>query len=604
MRRVILARRVLMFSLAAAALFSARPAGATIRYRVSLAHAAEHLFVIQMDIPDARVGTEIAMPVWNALYQVRDFAYRIRDLHLLPLAAATGAGQKLQLRALDTQTWQIDSEPSSEAENPAMVTVQYSIAWNDPGPFDSQLNDHHAFINFAEILLYLPARRREDVEVSFDDVPSPWRIAVELPAGSEPDSFTAGGYDALVDAPVEIGAFSEFEFDRDSAHFRVIVDASDWDKGRLESELRRITSYELSLMGGPPFNEYTFFFHIGPYPDVGGGGMEHSFSTAIAATSVDGAAAIAAHELFHAWNVKRIRPQGLDPVDYTKAQYTRALWFAEGVTSTYAAFTLERCGLWDKAEFYQDLARQIGTLESRPARAWQSVEESSLDAWFEKYDDYNRPDRSISYYNKGQIIGVMLDFAIRDATDNHKSLDDVLRRMNAEYARAGKFYNGTEAIRGVVEEVSGKSFQDFFRRFVSGTEEIPYDDFLGLAGLRLKVDVTTTADLGFQPEILSGKGIIVSELDSGSAAAAAGLRDGDVVPRLAGKSSPEEVAAWLRGRSPGDPVTLEVRRGGQQSEISFLVGSQQNRHYSVVERSDPTPKQRQVRNGLLRGTTD
>ncbi|MGH9689734.1 MAG: M61 family metallopeptidase [Candidatus Acidiferrales bacterium] len=604
MRAVTLARRALILSIAITALFAARPAVATIRYRVSLAHTSEHLFVVQMDIPGAHAGTEIAIPAWNALYQVRDFAYRVRDLHVLAPVAANGNGSMLQLRALDKQTWEIQNPASpSPTNDSAQLTVQYSIEWNDPGPFDSQLNDHHAFINFAEILMYLPDRRREDVEVVFDDVPSAWKIMAELPPGREPNSFIAESYDALVDAPAEAGNFSDFEFDCEGAHFRVIVDASGWNKSRLEEDLRRITAYELSLMGGPPFKEYTFFFHIGPYADVGGGGMEHSFSTAIAAASVDGAAAIAAHEFFHAWNVKRIRPRSLEPVDYAKEQHTRALWFAEGVTSTYAAFTLERSGLWSKAEFYEDLATQIGELESRPARAWQSVEESSLDAWLEKYDDYNRPDRSISYYNKGQIVGVMLDLAIRDATDNLKSLDDVLRLMNDEYAKAGKFYNGSEAIRGAVEEVSGKSFQDFFRRFVSGTDEIPYDDFLALAGLHLKVETTTTAELGFRPDALPGKGVTVSALDPDSAAAAAGLRDGDLISPLHRKSSPRKAAEWLRDRAPGDPVTLDVRRNGHHIEISFVVSSHADRHYSIVEVSAPTAKQRRIRNGLLQGAT-
>ena len=593
-----------IFFVVIAALFATRPAAATIRYQVSFAHASEHLFVVQMEIPNASKESEVAIPAWNALYQIRDFAYRIRDLHILAPSGPGGNGTLFRLRAIDDQTWEIDNpNPQSEGSGSAQVTVQYSIEWDAPGPFDSQLNDHHAFINFAEILMYIPERRSENVEIVFDDVPPPWKIASELPPGPERNSFTAESYDALVDAPAEAGQFQEFAFDNDGAHFRVVVDATRGDNDHLEDYLRRITGYELSLMGGPPFKEYTFFFHIGSYADVGGGGMEHCNSTAIAATSVQTAAAIAAHEFFHAWNVKRIRPQSLEPVDYTKAQYTRALWFAEGVTSTYAAYTLERTGLWTKSRFYQDLASQIGELESRPARAWQSVEESSLDAWFEKYDDYNLPDRSISYYNKGQIIGVLLDLSIRDSTGDRESLDDVLRRMNDEYAKAGKFYNGSEAIRAVAEEVSGRSFQDFFQRYVSGTDEIPYDDFLGKAGLKLEMDVAKRADLGFQPEVSPGGEIAVSALEPDSAAEAAGLREGDII-QSSGKSTPRNLDEWLRDRNPGDRVTLRVEREGHESEISFVVGANEDRQYSIVELSNPTGKQRRILSGLLRGATE
>jgi predicted metalloprotease with PDZ domain len=145
---------------------------------------------------------------------------------------------------------------------------------------------------------------------------------------------------------------------------------------------------------------YTFILHIGK--GAGGGGMEHANSTAIGIPSDEYLAGVAAHEFFHLWNVKRIRPASLEPVDFTKEQYTRALWFAEGVTSTYGAYTLVRSGIWSKERFYEDLGEQITELESRPANRWQSAEESSLDAWLEKYPLYDEPDYSVSYYTKGQ----------------------------------------------------------------------------------------------------------------------------------------------------------------------------------------------------------
>ncbi|MGH9687430.1 MAG: M61 family metallopeptidase [Candidatus Acidiferrales bacterium] len=471
-------------------------ASATIRYQVSISQPEQHIFHVQMEIPHAAAGETIAMPAWNALYQIRDFAYRVRDVEVEHLSTGEATPRFSVAWELDKQDWSLGEMPGhgDPAVRPTDDIVSYSIAWNDPGPFDTQLTDHHAFINLAEILMYVPDRRDESSEVDFQSVPSGWKVIAQLASGPRPDSFTASSYEALVDAPVEAGNSDEFEFDNDGAHFRVVVDSRDWDKGLLREALRRITGYELKLMGGPPFSEYTFIFHIGAFTDVGGGGMEHMNSTAIAATSTGRAAAIAAHEFFHAWNVKRIRPQTLQPVDYSKEQYTRALWFAEGVTSAYASYTLERTKLWSKEKFYEDLASQIADLQSRPARKWQSVEASSLDAWFEKYDDYNLPSRSISYYEKGQILGVMLDLAIRDATDNHKSLDDVMRRMNDEYAKAGRYYNDSEGVLRVVNEVSGKDFSDFFRRYVSGTDEIPYDQFLSVAGLRVNLSTASDGD--------------------------------------------------------------------------------------------------------------
>jgi predicted metalloprotease with PDZ domain len=465
-----------------------RPASATISYSVSFEHPERHIFRVHMFVPTTDGEFDVALPAWNALYQIRDFSYRVRDVS----ASCCGAelGPPTRPRGLTKDSWRIHVYVSPSHE-PETAVVSYSIEWNDAGPFNSELNEHHAFINLAEILMYVPDRRAEDTQVTFANVPAGWNIASELAAGPQPVSFAASSYDALVDAPVEAGKFDEFKFESGGAHFRVIVDAANWNRAHLENALRRITAYEVQLMGGAPFQEFAFFFHIGPGEAESAGGMEHVNSTAIADTSVEGAEAVAAHEFFHVWNVKRIRPQDLEPVDYTKEQYTRALWFAEGVTNAYSAFTLERTGLWSKRKFYDDLASQIERVESHPAHEWQSAEESSVDAWFEKYDAYNTPERSISYYDKGQIIGDMLDLAIRDATDNHKSLDDVFRLMNEKYAKQGKFYDENKDIRAAVEEVAGKSFEDFFRRYVSGVDEIPYNDILVLAGLQLKTDAAS-----------------------------------------------------------------------------------------------------------------
>ena len=586
-------------------LFAVRPAAATIHYKISLKNPAEHCFQVTMTIPRPASGMKVAIPAWNALYEVRDFAYRVRDVEGSSLTGPGTPGEKLAIRKLDKQTWEIHSAQGANDGGFSSWTVQYLITWDEPGPFSSQLNSKHAFVNFAEVLMYISDRRAEDIAVAFDDVPAGWRAAAQLPAGSTPNSFSASSYDTLVDAPVEIGKFEEFGFDEGGAHFRVVVDAREWRRDRLEDSLRRITSYELKLMGAP-FREYTFFFHVGPYLESGGGGMEHANCTAIGATSVESAVTIAAHEFFHAWNVKRIRPQTLEPVDFTKEQYTRALWFAEGVTSTYAAYTLERSDIWPKERFYGDLASQISELDSRPARLWQSVEESSLDAWLEKYDDYHQPDRSISYYNKGQIVGEMLDLAIRDATDNHKSLDDVMRRMNDEYAKKGKYYDDSDGIRAVAEEVAGTSFEDFFQRYVAGTDEIPYDKFLGSAGLELKSQTVKMAELGFWTAggRSPSSAVTVSQVVPGSSAEAAGLLSGDVLLQLNGEAVPRYLAGRMRVHSPGEIIKLRVKRDTKEMDISFALGSNDVNNYSISEVSHATDKQKRIREGWLRGTVN
>ncbi len=586
-------------------LLSPRPASGTIGYKISLKNPEQHIFQVSMTIPQPAPQTKIAIPAWNALYQVRDFAYRIRDVRVSSLPEAETPGESLRVRKLDKQTWEIVGG-GKNAGGVSSLMVRYSILWDDAGPFNSQLNTKHAFVNFAEVLLYVPDRRSEATTVEFDDVPASWRAIAELPTGTVPNSFSAASYDTLVDAPAEVGKSEEFGFDEGGAHFRVVVDAKEWRRDRLESSLRHITAYELQLMGGPPFHQYTFFFHIGPYSESGGGGMEHANCTAIGSSSIESAITTAAHEFFHAWNVKRIRPQTLEPVDFTKEQYTRALWFAEGVTNTYASYTLERSGIWPRERFYADLAAQISELDSRPAHRWQSVEESSLDAWLEKYDDYRQPERSISYYNKGQIVGEMLDLAIRNATDGHKSLDAVITSMNEAYAKQGKYYDDSDGVRAAAEEVTGTSLDDFFRRYVSGTDEIPYDKFLGLAGLELKVELHNMADLGFWTTLgrAGGSTVAVSQVVPGSSAEAAGLLAGDVLLELNGETAPPFLSGWVRQHAPGEVVKLRVHRNGKVLDLSFALGSNETKKYSLSEVAHATDAQKRIREGWLHGTVN
>src|SRR5215472_9042331 len=226
----------------AAVLFVARPAPATINYTVSLSHPERHVFGVKMRIPNVRDQVTLQLPAWNALYQIRDFAS-----HVMQVSAQDQEGRSLPLRKLDKQTWSVAGNGT--------VTVSYPILWDEPGPFGSQLNPDHAFLNLAMVLLYVPNRRSEDAQVAFDDVPESWRVAVALDAagtaaGHRSAAYVAPNYDTLVDAPVEIGRFDEFRIDVDGTPIRVVIHGDAGDRSRLTDSLKRIVGYEVSLMGG------------------------------------------------------------------------------------------------------------------------------------------------------------------------------------------------------------------------------------------------------------------------------------------------------------------------------------------------------------------
>jgi predicted metalloprotease with PDZ domain len=571
------------------------PAQAAIQYEISLAHPERHVFHVRMEIPEVAGQVTVQLAAWNTLYQVRDFSAHVRQV------AAAANAQAAYVEKLDKQTWRITGRGT--------ITISYATYWDEGGPFATQLNSEHAFINPAMILMYVPERRSENVSLSMPDVPYEWQVAsASLHLLAEISrarnlAFDAPSYDALADAPIEAGKFEQFQIPGVNPPVWVAIHGDGWKRPQVEEELRRICTYELKLMEDAPFERYTFLVHIGKGATGLGGGMEHSNSTAISVRSNAEFPNVAAHEFFHLWNVKRIRPASLDPVDYTKEQYTRALWFAEGVTNTYASYTLLRTHLWSREQFYEDLGEQITELESRPAHHWQSAEQSSLDAWLEKYPLYNRPQDSVSYYTKGQVLGVLLDILIRDRTDNQKSLDDVLRTMNDEFAKQRKPYRDSLDVRLTAETVAGGSFEEFFKKYISSAEDLPYQPVFSLAGLEVRSVERKRSALGFTAERDVTGVLIVSDANPESPAAEAGLLPGDVILSWNGSKPPQNLERWLYSQKKGTALRLAIRREEKNITVEFRLGEVSETLFRVSEDPRANDKARRIRDGLLRGVT-
>jgi predicted metalloprotease with PDZ domain len=576
----------------------AQGAAPPVEYTVSLADPAQHMVHVRVHLGPGAAERDLQLPVWNALYQVRDFAQYVRAVW-----ARDVSGQPLPVRQLDKTTWRV-----AQAQNGC--DFEYDIFADQSGPFGAQLSYEHAFFNLAEILTYPVGGRDARMKIAFANVPSNWRIAMPLAPADRTAAYTAENYDRLVDSPVEIGSFAETWFEQDGARYRVVVhaDAADYDLNTLAPTVRKIVAAAVSWMDDRPFREYVFIFHFPRAPT--GGGMEHAYAAAIdinATTLAESAVAfpsLTAHEFFHLWNVKRIRPQSLEPIDYTRENHTRALWFSEGVTSTVGDYILLRAGLLNEQQYLARVARAIGNLQERPARMRQSVEESSLDTWFDKYPHYALPERSISYYNKGEIVGVLLDLAIRDATQGSKSLRDVFRWMNEHYARQGRFFPDSEGVREAVEAVSGVNFRDFFRKYVAGVEELPYDQLFRTVGLRLQRRKTTVADAGFTAVVNFDSPPVVVTLAPGGPAEAAGLLIGDTLISIKGKPVTRDPDSQIAALKAGETIRLRV--GGRKSgrELQLKLRSREDEDYAIVERDDATPDQRAHRAAWLAAGTE
>jgi predicted metalloprotease with PDZ domain len=565
---------------------------APVRYVVSLDNRPDHVVEVKIVLGPGASERDLQLPVWNALYQIRDFSQYVNWVR-----ARTSDGQPLPVHKVDKTTWRLGGAAQG-------AEIGYEIFADQSGPFGAQLNSQHAFFNLAEILMYPVGSRDSAVEISFTNLPADWHIATALRESG--DAFTAPDYDRMVDAPVEIGAFQEADFDEGGGHYRVIVDSdpSSYDMRKIVAMLRRLVSSATVWMGDRPFQTYLFFYHF--RPGAPGNGMEHANGTAIdlsleaLANNPQAFAGLTAHEFFHLWNVKRIRPQSLEPVDYTKENYTRALWFSEGTTTTAANLILLRAGLLDESRYLKGLAAEISELERRPAHVTQSAEESSLDAWLEKYDYYRLPARSISYYNKGNLLGVLLDLQVREATHDAASIRDVFHWMNENYARKGQFFPDTDGVRRAAEAVSHADLGWFFQKYVAGTEEIPWDDFFKNVGLHLSPRATNVADVGFVATRNFDAALVVSAVTPGSAADVAGLAVGDTILEINGQKADRGFAARSEIR-PGDTLRLRVRNSAGERELHWKMGSRQEVELELTDLDKVTPEQRARREAWLKG---
>ena len=568
---------------------------AVTNYTVSLADPDQHLLEVQILLPEGQAKRELQLPVWNALYQVRDFSQYVNWVR-----AKDRAGREIPIHQINASRWEIEG-----AQNGAIV--EYQIFADSPPPFGAQLNSHHAFFNLAEILMYPEEARNSEMDVRFTKLPEKWRVATPLAEESD-GRFRAENYDRLADSPVEIGTFQEADFDEGGAHYRVVVDAdsADYSAEKLTAVLGKIVDAATGWMDDRPYNSYMFLYHFPHGP--AGGGMEHAYSTAISINAdvltraPEVLASISAHEFFHLWNVKRIRPQTLEPIDYTKDNYTRALWFSEGCTNTAADFIELRSGMIDERRFEQELASDIADLERRPAHLTQSAEQSSLDAWLEGYAYYRRPLRSVSYYNKGEVLGIALDLAIRQASRGEASLRELFQWMNQNYAKKGRFFPDSDGVKEAAEAVSHAKLEWFFNKYVAGTEEIPWDDFFRVVGLRLAAVTATVADAGFIASRNFDGPMVVEEVTAGGAAELAGLQTGDTILEINGNAVGQESADTISAMTPGESITVKVRpRRGTERELKWKVGSRQEVSYDLKDLDNVTTDQRAARAAWLKG---
>lgn len=566
-----------------------------ISFTVSMSKPHTHLLEVEMRLRASRLPAQmnLVMPVWApGSYLIREFERHVQDF-----TASDTQGKVLRWQKANKNTWRIETNGAKE------LRVNYQVYANELSVRTNDLNDRHAHWNNVALLMYpegqlnAPSTLRV---VPFGD----WQVATGLPAvPGQSNTFRAENFDVLYDSPVEVGKFKTVSFEVRNIPHRIVIDGEgNYDTERIRRDVQKIAETQVAMIGDIPYRDYTFIVHAHTRTD---GGLEHLNSTSIifernsfrAAASYHDFLSIMSHELFHVWNVKRIRPDALGPFDYTKENYTKLLWVAEGITDYYGLLMLRRAGLISVEEYAGTVSAMIDAVQSKPGRFEMSVEEASFDAWIKQYrPDENSINTQISYYDKGHLLGLLLDLEIRRHTNGAKSLDDLMRYLYAEFYKKNRNYT-PEDFQRAAELVAGASLENFFTRYVRGREELDYNASLNMVGLQLGAvgqSVVSPIERPYFGADLAQEGdrLMVRRVYSDSAAYDQGLNAGDQIVALDGTRVNQQLfSAKLGEKRVGDTLNLTLFRDDDLRIMPIKLGKRAVVDYRIMPIKQPTPAQ-------------
>ncbi|MGC8508908.1 MAG: M61 family metallopeptidase [Thiomonas sp.] len=549
-------------------------------YRVSVEDAQAHRFLVELDLPEPTpTGQEFWLPVWiPGSYLVREFARHVLQLQ------AWCAGKPVAVDKIAKNRWRV-------APCPGPVRLHYTVYAFDLSVRTAYLDDARGFFNPSSLLLAAAGQeqRPHTVDIVCPDFAPQWTLATTLPALHCADNGfgtrQAGSYAELIDHPVEMGTLLRLEFSAGGVRHAMVIAHADQlrdavDTKRLTRDLQRICSAQIALFEPrskrAPFAQYLFL--VAPTAD-GYGGLEHADSTALmcsrrslphprmaeADSDYRDFLGLCSHEYFHAWNVKRIKPQAFTPYDLERENPTGLLWLFEGFTAYYDDLMVLRAGLMTPQQYLDGLARTIGAVLRTPGRLVQSVAEASFDAWTKFYrPDENTANATVSYYQLGALIALSIDLRLR--RESGVTLDDLMRLLWTRYGRIDSPLRlqgvAEDALPALLAELSGLDWRGFFRRHVHGTTLPPLKAQLAQFGVTWTAQDDTALDaLGLGVQEQAGGWLSVQRVRSGGWAERAGLAAGDLLVALNGerarKSLIERSHALAR---PGDVWRIDSLR--------------------------------------------
>jgi predicted metalloprotease with PDZ domain len=568
---------------------SSEPITYTLRFPAPETHYVE----VEASVPAGQPAIELMMAVWTpGSYLVREY-----ERHVEGVAATGPDGAALAVTKTQKNRWRID------AKGAPRVTVTYKVYGREMSVRTNWIEARFALLNGAPTFLTLAEKGAARPHVVALSLPAAWKTSVTSLAPVEGDAhrYRAASYDELVDSPIIVGNPTVHHFEVGGKP-HVLVDEGEagvFDGKRAAADLAKIVAEAERLWGSLPYERYVFINVL----SEASGGLEHKNSTVLMAsrwaTSTRRAyvswLTLAAHEHFHAWNVKRLRPIELGPFDYERENPTTSLWLAEGFTAYYEHVLVRRAGLTADNELIDGVGADIRELQTTPGRLAQPVTTASADAWIKYYrPDENSPNTAISYYTKGAVIAFVLDAKIRQATNGARSLDDVMRLAYSRYSGAKGF---TEAdFKGVVHEVAGRDFGAWWTSVLQTTDELKYDEALDWFGLRFKpADQSFNGPgktwLGATTKNDGGR-LVVTQVRRGTPAHQAGVNVDDEILAIDDfRVRADGLDRRLEQYASGRAVTLLVARRDELLRLPVTLGREPSDTWRLELKPDATPEQ-------------
>ncbi len=585
-----------------------------LHYRVAMPHPESHLFEVTLQITgwhsaapsgDSASLLDLKMPVWTpGSYLVREYARHVQEF------GAEADGTPLRWAKLSKNHWQVDPGESTD------LTVRYRVYANELTVRTNHLDGTHGYFNGAALFFYIPGYQHLPLRVEVVPPRSTWQITTTLraisPETAKPSAvdariFEAADFDTLVDCPVEVGEHQLYAFDvLGKPHEFAIWGRGNYEPEHLLEDTRQIIKTESALFGGLPYERYLFLLHLSTQ---GFGGLEHKDSCTLnyarfAFRSGDRYhrfMQLVAHEFFHLWNIKRIRPKALEVFDYDQENYTPSLWFSEGTTSYYDLAIPLRAGIYNAPTYLKALGKEITRFITTPGRAVQPLSESSFDAWIKLYRrDANSDNNQMSYYLKGEMVTLLLDLLIRDRHQNQRSMDDVMRQM---WQRFGKDEVGftPDDLESVITSVADIDLRHFFQRYLHTTEELPFNEYLAPFGLTLMPDETAHLPpfTGLTLKQDQGRDV-VKFVEYDSPAQQAGLDAGDELLALDGlRVTTDQWGDRLKDYAVGDRLHLTFFHQDELRTASLTLAEPRPTSYTLVPVDHPTEAQATALKGWI-----